>query len=62
MSDESSGVVLVRAWMQGSQVVARVRWTASLDGAQQESVVTGEDAVLDVVRTWMAALAGGAGT
>jgi capsid protein len=53
-----SGVLLVRAWVQDGEVVARLRWSTSTDSEQRVEVVAGVQRIEDAVRRWLSDLAG----
>ena len=56
---EGSGVLLVRAWMHGDQLVARLRWSVAPESGQRAEVVVGADQVTAAVRRWLAEIADG---
>lgn len=59
---DGTGVLLVRAWMHGDQLVARLRWTVAPDSDQRAEVVVGADQVEAAVRRWLAEVAAGSPT
>jgi len=60
MSGEHVGILIIRAWTeQGSRVQLRahVRQTTDVSaGLQGGTTVTDEDAVVELVRTWLGAI------
>ena len=53
-----SGVLLVRAWVQDGDVVARLRWSTSTDPEQRVEAVAGVERIEAAVRQWLRGLAG----
>lgn len=51
-------MLLVRAWRQDGELVARVRWWASGDQEHRVEVVVGPDEVELAVRRWLRAVQG----
>jgi hypothetical protein len=56
--ERSSGVLLVRAWLQNGEVVARLRWALPDDVEQQVAVVVGEQEVHVAVGRFLGGLVG----
>lgn len=50
---QGSGVLLVRAWLQNGQVVARLRWSRSGHDEQRAEAVAGAEQVEAAVRRWL---------
>jgi len=53
-----SGVLLVRAWVQDGEVVARLRWSTATNPEQGVQAVAGADRIEAAVRRWLRDLAG----
>lgn len=53
-----SGVLLVRAWVQDGDVVARLRWSTSTDPEQRVEAVAGVEWIEAAVGRWLRDLAG----
>ncbi len=53
-----SGVLLVRAWVQDGEVVARLRWSTCTDPEQRVWAVAGVEWIEAEVGRWLRDLAG----
>lgn len=50
---ESSGVLLLRAWLHDGQLVARLQTSRSGDADQQTQVAVGLELIEETVREWL---------
>ena len=50
-------MLLVRAWMHGDQLVARLRWSVAPESGQRAEVVVGADQVEVAVHQWLTEVA-----
>ncbi len=54
---DSTGVMLVRAWLHDGELVARIHSSVSGDGGQSAEVVVGREQIEKAVKAWLRGVA-----